>query len=621
MAEKKYSLKVAKVLGVADDSYWSQISFFTPQEKEKRNKRGSLLAAFSAKAPEDNFRPEFGKELISRLQEEYYGQLSGWPMTQLVTALKTIAEELEDNSFSFEIGVTAAVFWQGIWYFAVLGKGRVLVKRGPTVSAVLVGEAVGKVVSSSGQAEDEDLIMLGTEEFFNLSESVIQEALGEDSLQGAAEVLSPALVERENNGASAGLLARLSMAESSQKETTALSQETKPSDSSDRSKRLPEVSLPGSIPWKIVGLVIAIIGFLLGGFFGLRRWRKVRQSRVEKQLAAVEQAYQEAELLAPSDRQEAEKLYQQAREELSAINSDWKKEEQQKWQGKITAALEEPGEDSGKETSREELPVFLSLQEQDEGQEISDLSLLGEEIYWLDKKDQKIYRTDWKGEEITVLTGDERIKDSLAFFTTTGRTLLLTDAGLYQVTDKKLDKILEADDEWGKITDLTTWFGNIYLLDTGENTIWQYPAIEDGYANIRSWNEEDLPQLDSSITINGAIWVTGEGKLYRLWQGYLDETFAIENLAAENLLFTTADFDNIYIVDKTNYRFLTVSKEEGEISFEKDAANLDKATGMVVSADETVALISTPGKIYKINLTEEETDSETTPEAGKASSE
>jgi hypothetical protein len=166
-----------------------------------------------------------------------------------------------------------------------------------------------------------------------------------------------------------------------------------------------------------------------------------------------------------------------------------------------------------------------------------------------------------------------------------------------------LSKTIEVDDSWGEVVDFYSWLGNLYLLDVQNKIIWQYPATRDGFGAIRKWNKEDLPAVSegSVITIDAAIWLAG-GKLYRLYQGYLDDTYEVSGLGNEVLIYTGADFDNVYLVDKENSRFLAVNKETGQIGNEKRAVDLDKAQGLIVSPDETVAVIGTSDKLLKVAL-------------------
>ena len=61
--QKNWAIKVGKIVGPQDETHWSQTHVFVPPEKEKREKKGSLLAVFSLTG-ENSFPRDLGKELI-----------------------------------------------------------------------------------------------------------------------------------------------------------------------------------------------------------------------------------------------------------------------------------------------------------------------------------------------------------------------------------------------------------------------------------------------------------------------------------------------------------------------------------------------------------------------------
>ena len=369
MANNNFSLKVAKVLGISNESLWSQIHFFTPKDPRKKEKRGSLLAVFSAKSPAGGFRPEYGKELITRLQEEYYGHEEGWPMPHLVASLEKLAQEIADNQFSFEVGITAGVFWHGVWYFAILGKGKVLVKRGPTLSAVLTGE--GAVVSSSGKAEEGDLVILGTEDFFQVSADIFQKAIGTGDLRQAAETIAPVLLKEEKNGAAAGLLIKLGAAQKAKRKLV-------------EKRKLPQLDFSSfSKKWLLVGSAVLVILLSSGGFFLWQRQRNKTSLLSDEALIAIEKQYQEAKAIVSLDKEQAGKILQEAKENVASLPSSTETEARRDLEEKINLLLKELEDKSV--VPQEELPLFLDLTGEEKEITIGAMALLGEKIYLLDR--------------------------------------------------------------------------------------------------------------------------------------------------------------------------------------------------------------------------------------------
>lgn len=590
------SLRVAKISGAASETGWAQSFFFTPENKDLLEKRGSLLACFSV-FDEEGVNPEFGQDLIDRLQEEYYGQTAGLPMPRLVDSLEAIAQEIAESRVDFKVEITAGVFWKGVWYFAVLGEGKVLVKRGPTISAVLVGEAAGQVVSSSGKAEKGDVVILGTTGFFVLRDDLIQQALSQESLEKIAEKLSGGLSSALGKGDAAGLLVELV----SKEPLASLEPDEEPEKKKPRSFSLPRFS-PSFFSGRrliLVLVLVLIVASSVGGFFFFRQKDSDLHQKAEETVSQAEAKYKEAQSLASLDKEQAARILTEARDLLASVSLESEKKSQlQEDIDRLLASLNEVPSSPG-----EALAEFFSLSEIELSLKLTDLATSGKTIYLLDNNAGKVYSLGWEDQKSEVVLGEEKIKKATGLFVQAGEVILLADDGFYEIANNKLNKIIEADDSWGKVVDFDSWLGNLYLLDVQNEVIWQYPATRDGFGAIRKWNKEDLPPVGegSAITIDAAIWLAGD-KLYKLYQGYLEDTYEISDLGGEALVYTGADFDNVYLVDKENSRFLAVNKETGEVSNEKKALDLDKAQGLVVSPDETVAVIGTPDKLLKVAL-------------------
>ncbi|MDD3679235.1 MAG: hypothetical protein PHX72_00010 [Candidatus Shapirobacteria bacterium] len=596
-----FSLKVAKILGNSDDTGWAQSYFFTPENKDLLEKRGSLLACFSL-SDQEGANSEFGQELIDRLQKEYYDQASGLPMQRLVNSLEAIAQEVASSQIDFSVEIVAGVFWRGVWYFAVLGEGKVLVKRGPTISAVLVGEADGQVVSSSGKAERGDLVVLGTTGFYILRDDLIQQALSQEDLKKTAEKLSGGLLSVSDNNNAAGLVIELA----AQGEPV----NTRSTSSSGDQQRKLSFSLPNSFSsllssgrWPVLVVSLALVLALsLGGYFFFRQRNLNRRQQAQEVISQVREKYQEAQSLSSLDKDQAIKITNEAQGLLGSVSFDSSNKQEadhlkQDLDQLLTSLTQTPPPPT------DSLTEFFSLSEISSDLKIAHLAGSGKTIFILDNDSGKVYSLGWEDKKSAVLLGDEKIKKATKLFSQAGKIILLADDGFYEITNNKLTKIIEIDDSWGKIVDFYGWLGNLYLLDSQNNIVWQYPATQSGFGAVRKWNKEELPQVvdGSTITIDSAIWLVS-GKLYRLYQGYLDDTYHIADLGDQVLIYTGADFDNIYLVDKENHRFLTVNKETGQVDIEVRALDLDQAQGLIVSPDETVAVIATSDQLLKIVL-------------------
>jgi len=599
--------EVAKILGTPDEHSWSQVHVFVPQDAEKKERRGSLLAIFSLKSSQGSLTPDLGKELISRLQEEYYGQLPGWPMKRLTASLGRLNKEVKESQLPVELEITAGVLWQGVWYFACLGEGRALIKRGPTLSAVLVGgapEGAGEgVVSASGKAEEGDLVVLGGKDFFEaIDQKTIQKSLESSVPQEIVEILSPILAGKEEQGAAAALVVKLRKRGGKAGDTEA---------EEEKEKKVSKRKLQFKRPiFKKIGILLLVLA-LGAGVLGivLTRKEKDRRQQFDQVFFQAQERYQEAEAIAPLDRTQAMVFLKESRELIEQVKAlgGVSDQEIQALKEKIQTLSSNLEEKEAKKALP--LPVFFDFSSEEEEVKIGDLAVLGKKVFILDNEQGKVLRLDWESQEKEVILGEERLEKAKKIFPQVGGTAILLGDGIYKIERGKLNKLVEKEKDWGEIVDFTGWLGNLYLLDADNGQIWQYPAIKNGLGARRAWIKEDKSYSFSNealFLIDGSIWVIDQGKIYKFYKGYQKEVFEIASLGKNIFGYTTAEGEKLYLLDIDNDRLLFIDKEKGDISREIPLPDLEKAKGLIISPDETMALIGTDSALLKVDLVKKE---------------
>ncbi len=197
-------LEIAKIVGTPTNEGWSQVHTFTPDDDEKLEKRGQLLAVISL----TSLTPGIdiiaaGREVISRLHEEYYGQLENKPLEQLKTTLEKLAAETTQEA---KLAIVCACVVKDILYLAIIGQGKAVLKREGKVSTILSGsEQV--VESASGYLKIGDVFLIGTERFFEVvAWGIIQAALTTSRPQDAAEIIAPAVYGKSDQDLAAAVI-------------------------------------------------------------------------------------------------------------------------------------------------------------------------------------------------------------------------------------------------------------------------------------------------------------------------------------------------------------------------------------------------------------------------------
>ena len=109
------------------------------------------------------------------------------------------------------------------------------------------------------------------------------------------------------------------------------------------------------------------------------------------------------------------------------------------------------------------------------------------------------------------------------------------DKGVLKIdtTNSKLSTVAKTDDDWGEVTDIYGFAGNIYLLDQTSNQIWKYLPTSGGYSDKREYLSKGTKVDFSSalrMQIESSIYVLKEGgEILRFTKGVADN-FSLSGL-------------------------------------------------------------------------------------------
>src|SRR5258706_1637460 len=193
-----FRIESAKLTGTPGVSGWAQVHDFEPEESDKKNLRGRLFAVIATSSGEAGVETvSAGRELLSRLHEEYFGDVSAKPFNALKNAVEKVINEFKTWS---DIEIVASSIVNGVVYSAAGGGGRVLICREGATGTVLASEKEG-VIASSGFPKPNDMVLLATKSFFeNVSQGVIKAALTSENAEAAIETFAPEIRASENLG-------------------------------------------------------------------------------------------------------------------------------------------------------------------------------------------------------------------------------------------------------------------------------------------------------------------------------------------------------------------------------------------------------------------------------------
>jgi hypothetical protein len=181
----------AKLTGNPDPSGWAQVHEFSPQEEEKLKARGHLFAVISTGRHEEGVDSVVaGRELLSRLHEEYFGEITKPAFISLKEAVEKVITEF--TASWGEVEIAAAVYLNGVVYSVAGGGAQAVLFRDGMLAKILESGGDAGTISASGYPKEGDIFLLATNNFFaTLPNGVIKAALEGHDPGGAAESLAP----------------------------------------------------------------------------------------------------------------------------------------------------------------------------------------------------------------------------------------------------------------------------------------------------------------------------------------------------------------------------------------------------------------------------------------------
>lgn len=649
----RFLLETAKVVGTATEKSWSQVHLFSPADEKKQKQRGELLAVLSLKGLGEGVEAvAAGREIISRLHEEYYGNLEGKALGRLGTAVKRVFTEAAAEA---EIEIVAAAVMEGVLYLAIAGKGQVVLQRDSKMGVLLQGNE--GVTTASGYLEGGDLFLLGTAGFFQaVAVGVLKAALATGSPAEATEAVAPIIHGRPESGTVAAVVSKVK--EEEKKETAILT----PPEKEERITSEPaEVPTPSKLtakvgetvkptlagfkqkakqwtsrlslglqdrlgektiylkrgvrergekperPKKTVFTVVLVLLLLLGISVALGARQRGRLGVEKKTAPLFQQARQkkeEGEALLELNPIRARELLLETQSLSQQIESEGlKTAEFEKFKEELNQVLNQVFKEHQVEAA-----VFFDLELIKQEARGDDLAVSGGKIMVLDKGKTGVYEIGIVDQKQAILAGGKSLEGASHVAAFLPKIFILTDEGIVEVDKltKKERLVIETDEEWGEIVDLRAFGGNLYLLDK-KGTIWQYPAIETGFGARRRWLKGELePDFSDALAmaIDGSIWtLKANGTIWKFTRGVKDAfgVAGLEPFANPTTFYTDDDCENLYILDKGNSQVVVLAKS-GEYKATYIWEGVKDVDALIASEEEKKILLLKGSKIYEIGI-------------------
>lgn len=623
----RFEISVAKLVGTPGTSGWAQIHDFAPNEPDKLAKRGRLIAVIATKKKEEGISAvSEGRELLTRLHEEYFGKDDGSAFNALTTSVEKIINEFSQTWG--EVEIVAASFLGDAVYTAVGGGGKVSILRGGMVANILEGKK-NSIISASGYPKEGDVLLLGTESFFEtFSPGEIKEGLSGEGPEKAVEYFAPNTHAKEDSGeVGVAIVSFKKEGEIFAKPEEAAAQimpQKLPSFSSAflglsnvfkkiirviperkiyvrASPADEETTTQGKRTTLTIGVILLALLIVSIGFGIKAKVARDQKAKYQSVLVEAEHKVSEAESLFSLNPDRARELLASARDQVDSLIREKIKDPE------LDALDKKIKEDEGSILGeyREEVETFLDLSLLSSGLRGDALAASSDKVYVLDKTGKKIVSVAFATKRSEVVAGPDQIDNALFLAAYEDRTFILTDSGIFEVGETKR-KVIEKD--WSGEAWPYAYTGNIYLLDKSSNTIWRYQGSGDSFGAKQKWLGPGVtPSFSNAIswTIDGSVWVLyKDGRIIKFTLGKQDSltiSGVSPDLVSPQAIYSNGDSKYVYVLEKERGRVVVLTKE-GDFKAQYLSDKIKNATSLVVSENEKKMVLLEGDKLVSLEL-------------------
>ncbi len=599
-------LNIAQVIGLNTDQKAAQVISTSLDG-------GNFLAVLQLEC-DDAFTK--GRQILSELSDYYFDVQSGTPSEKLTATFEEAQKKFAEESYS----ILLAAISGKVLYLIANGELEVYLKRGDKLSSLLSVGGSSQLIS--GFLQEGDRLLLSTKS--------LVEFLGGDlekSLKLPLEAFEQELSDRigashvENQGLAALAVevegeAVLPEADMKYEEIPSIEEESSPLVSIPAVVRINPLAIlkkfytnyfpksgRGRLILAVVLLVVVASGVLLKYQQTKNEQRKARFNQV---LSSARDDFSAARGLASLNPAEAKSKLDSAKTKVNqALGLNSSDSEAQNLQKQI----EQESPSILQEASVSDFPLFLDLDLIKKNFQATQLSLSAGKLLVLDPNVKTLVSIDLAKKSNQILAGESQLGEAQYASLNGGLAFVYSkDKGILRVDtqSQKVTTVAKNDEDWGKITDLYGFAGNVYVLDTEQ--IWKYLPTSGGYSDKREYLTKNTKaefanslkmQIESSIYI-----LKSGGEILRFTKGDKDN-FGLQGLPQPvkdpKSLFVSSDSENLYLLDSGNSRVLILTKT-GSYKGQLTGSKFASASDLVVDEKGKKVYLLEGGKIYSVDL-------------------
>lgn len=357
---------------------------------------------------------------------------------------------------------------------------------------------------------------------------------------------------------------------------------------------------------------ICVILFISSVILGIRKQGSLRRNQIVSQsLVDAQHSFDEGIALLDLNPVKGRERLMQAQtllEPIVATVSAKTKEGRQ-----LAALLKQVRENltQAMQIVRSEPQLFYDVSLLKKGARVQSMALTDDLLGMVDGIGKTVYALTISSKGAKVVGGGDAFAGGALVAAHGEKLHVLTSTAIHEVRTsdtKTTQSVVQKNPEWGKISALVSFGGNLYLLDTQKSRIWKYVAASSGFSEMREYlNPDTLPDLSraTGMAIDGSVWMgTTDGKILRFTQGK-DNTFISQGVTpafGSNLYVYTSDaVKHVYVLDGQQKRVVVLDKDGVYLSQYVWDGPFNPSSFVVTEALKKILLLI-DGKIYSVEF-------------------
>lgn len=525
--------------------------------------------------------PDIGRELTAYIREK----ISPIVIENLQQFDSFIANIIKDKNLPSGLSISAGYLKGSIFYLKTVNQGVVYMRRNNKLVKLIEHDE-----TASGFIKEEDVFVFTFGKFIRLlgDESGLNRKFDHRPISEIIDEITPELLAKDDWG-TAALFLKVKKYEEGLKPV---------SDFFEKSEKKSKKTLTF-----ITVFILGVILFWSAGLGYVRRSREDNQKKINMARDLISQKLDKAEEVAFLNISSALNLIADSKEEINKLKSQTplRSSSFKKQVGELEQMIKN-AENKIFKKEEKKYNEFFDLTIDNKNAKGDRFYLFNDQLLILDKINGVLFNFSLKNKSLDKDQSNELKKSILLALFEEKKYFFITGEGVFQIVDGKAKKIIENDKDWGKITDLAVFNGNIYLLDQEKDEIWKYLSTESGFGNknpyFQSGQSIDLSQVNS-LSVDGSIYLAGNSIMVRYTSGLRDE-FRIE-LPDGNVditkIFTSRDLNKVYGWSKSKGTVYIMDKN-GSYQEQINSKILSTGTDMVVYDD--IIYVLQGSRIYKI---------------------